>query len=81
MRGCLPGEWCFLPTNLLIARVLGLTNWFVQVGARNLSTGACAPSEFSKVVFQRNQAAHTTECNREYAACGGNCVAMHTCPP
>ncbi len=46
----------------------------------NFSTDACEPSGFSQAAFASNEASYTSHCNARYAACGGNCVAMDTCP-
>jgi hypothetical protein len=46
----------------------------------NFATDTCDPSDFSQAAFAGNQASYTTQCNGRYAACGGNCIAMDTCP-
>ena len=46
----------------------------------NFGTDACEPSDFSKAGFRSQEASYTTQCNGRYSACGGNCVAMDTCP-
>jgi hypothetical protein len=45
----------------------------------DFATDTCVPSTISELSFQQQLESYTAQCNARYAACGDNCVAMHTC--